>query len=84
MARFISVLLVIVLVIAAFGWYRGWFVFGTSHEGDKTNINISVDKDTLREDEKKVEDKVRKLGTKAADEVNKVKKEKVGSEAPKD
>ena len=44
MARFIGVLCVIVLVIAAFGWYRGWFVFGTSQAGDKTNINISVDK----------------------------------------
>jgi hypothetical protein len=84
MARFISVLLVIVLVIAGFGYYRGWFVFGTSHEGDKTNINISVDKEKIRDDEKKAEDKVRNLGHKASDEVNKLKKEKVGSEAPKD
>ena len=84
MARFIGVLCVIVLVIAAFGWYRGWFAFGTSHEGDKTNINISVDKEKIREDEKGVEEKLRKLGNNAADDINKVKKEKVGSEAPKD
>jgi hypothetical protein len=82
MARFIVVLLVIALAIGAFGWYRGWFQFGTSQEGDKTNINISVDKEKILKDEKGVEEKLRKLGDNADD--NKVKKEKVGSEAPKD
>jgi hypothetical protein len=85
MARFIGVLVIIALLIAGFGYYRGWFHIGTTNEGDKTNINIGVDTQKIREDEHKAEEGLRKLGTKASDEVDKLKKkDKKSDESPKD
>ncbi len=84
MARFITALLVIAFVIGGVGWYRGWFQFGTSQEGDKTNINISVDKEKIREDEKGVQERLRNIGNKGGNKIDEIKKDKVGSEPPKD
>jgi hypothetical protein len=84
MARFIGGLVLVALIIAGFGWYRGWFQIGTTHEGDKTNINIEVNKEKIREDENKAQEGLRNLGHKAAEEVDKLKKGKKGDEPPKD
>jgi hypothetical protein len=58
-------LVVIVLVVAALGFYQGWFKLSTNNTENKSNVTLSVDKDKLRADEEKVKDKVRDLGQKA-------------------
>jgi hypothetical protein len=84
MTRFIGALVIIALLVAGFGWYRGWFQFGTTNEGDKTNINIKVDKEKIREDERKAQEGLRNLGQKASEEVDKLKKDRKNNDSPKD
>jgi hypothetical protein len=85
MARFlIGLIVILVVAVAALGWYRGWYTIGKTNEGDKTNINISVDKDKIREDQEKAQEGLKKLGQKDAGESDKAKKEKAGQNVPKD
>jgi hypothetical protein len=74
--RFLGFLFLIVLAVAAFGYYRGWFTVTTTHAGGSTNVDIGVDTDRIRGDTAKVGElperiaaKVRAMGKKvAADE----------------
>jgi hypothetical protein len=55
--KFLLVVAVLVLVgIAAFGFYRGWFQVSTADADHKSNVTFSVDQDKLRDDEQKLKD----------------------------
>jgi hypothetical protein len=56
-------LFVLLLVgVAVFGFYRGWFQVSTDTANQKPNATISVDKDKFHADEQKAKDKVQGLG----------------------
>jgi hypothetical protein len=59
MARVFLVLVLIVACVVGLGFYRGWFNLGSDNEEGKTHIKLTVDKEKIKEDEKKVLDKVR-------------------------
>ena len=53
MKKFWAVLLVLVVLIAAVGFYRGWFALsspGRDAGADKLDVNLSVDPAKVRED----------------------------------
>jgi hypothetical protein len=62
MRSLIKLLVVLLICLAGIGLYRGWFSF-SSHspdtEGDKVNVNMSVDKGKMKSDVKKAKEKVK-------------------------
>ncbi len=63
MKNLVFILLVVVVVIAAVGFYQGWFNFSSSssNQGNKSNINLEVDGDKIREDADAVSKKAAEL-----------------------
>ncbi|MEO6595147.1 MAG: hypothetical protein ABIP94_10385 [Planctomycetota bacterium] len=67
--RLLGYLFVLVLVLAAVGYFRGWYSVTTTHAGGKTGVTLGVDKDSLGEDAKAVAAKLGQLSSKAAEAV---------------
>ncbi len=62
MNRFLVVLLLLVIAVVGLGFYMGWFRLSSDQTDDKTNINITIDKDKFRKDEDKAIEKVKEVG----------------------
>jgi hypothetical protein len=61
--RFLFVLAVLLLVgVASFGFYRGWFQLSTNSTNQRPSATITVDKDKIHADEEKATVKVEGLG----------------------
>jgi hypothetical protein len=59
------ILVVLFLVaIAGFGFYRGWFQLSTNSTDEKPNATVTMDKTKILEDEHMAKDKVQGLGSK--------------------
>ena len=69
MSRFLVVLALLVAVVLGLGFYLGWFGFSTDSTNQKTNINITVDKDKIREDAEKAKEKVQEAGHKVKERI---------------
>jgi predicted negative regulator of RcsB-dependent stress response len=62
MRGLLCVLVLIVVGIAGFGLYRGWFSFATENADHKPSVTFSMDQDKVQADEEKVKDKVHEFG----------------------
>ena len=51
------VIVIIVLVVACVGYYRGWFHLSSSTTGDTSNVTLSVDKNKIQGDKKAADEK---------------------------
>lgn len=73
MNRFYGFLIVLVICVAAIGFYRGWFAV-SSHSPDaasqKVDINLSVDPDKMKADAETVKDKAVELTGQAKEGAN--------------
>ena len=61
---FLIVPLVLLAIVVAFGFYRGWFAFSSpsSPEGsNEVNVNLTVDQGQVEEDAQSVKDKAVEL-----------------------
>jgi hypothetical protein len=61
----INVLVVLVLCVAVVGFFRGWYTFsGPNRDGDgnKINVQLSVDPDKVKADAAQARDKAAELG----------------------
>lgn len=57
--------ILLLVVLALFGLYRGWFTYTTGKtEDDKTKVDVVVDTDALREDEEIAVRKLKEVGEK--------------------
>jgi hypothetical protein len=65
MKGLLAVLVLLLIVIAGFGFYRGWFSLSTATADHKSNVTFSVDQDKFQKDEAKAKEKVQGLGHKA-------------------
>jgi uncharacterized protein YxeA len=74
MARFLGILLVIVLIIAGVGYYLEWFTLSTHDSGQNTDVKISLDKKKVQEDEERAKEKARELEEKAKKKVDDLRK----------
>jgi hypothetical protein len=70
MTRLLTLLIVLVVCIGALGFYQGWFSIGSTSSEGKSHITLEVDKEKIREDEKKAEDKAKDLEHRAKDKVS--------------
>ena len=74
MRRTFAVLLVLVVLVVAVGFYRGWFSV-TSHSGENSkdvDVNLKVDKGQIKQD-------AEELKQEAVDLLGKVKEQTTGS-----
>jgi hypothetical protein len=78
MKRLLIVLVLLAAGAICFGYYLGWFGVSTSSTDQKSNINISVDKEKIREDESKAKQKLDEVGHTIKEGIN-AKKNKDGS-----
>ncbi len=63
MRSLITVLVVLSISLVGIGLYRGWFSLSSPKpgtEGDKVNVNLSVDKGKMKSDVREAEQKVKK------------------------
>ena len=67
MNRFLFVIVLVGAVIIGLGFYRGWFHLGSDNAEHKSNVTLSVDKDKIKDDEKKAVEKVQDLGHQVKD-----------------
>lgn len=61
MRSLIKVLVVLLICLVGIGFYRGWFSFSSPNsgaEGNKVDVNVSVDKGKMKSDVKKAEEKI--------------------------
>jgi hypothetical protein len=66
----ITVLLVLLVGVAALGFYRGWFALSSRSPeagSNKVNVNLTVDRDKMQEDAEAVKSRAAELTGKATD-----------------
>jgi uncharacterized protein YlxW (UPF0749 family) len=61
MKRFLIGLVLLVACVAGVGLYRGWFQVTSETANDQRNVTLSADQNKIKEDEKKVVQKVKDL-----------------------
>jgi hypothetical protein len=61
MGRFLAVIGVILVCVICLGLYMQWFTVSTSSGENKTNVEITVDKQKIKEDEEKAKQKANEI-----------------------
>jgi hypothetical protein len=67
--RLLGFLFLIVLVLAAVGYFRGWFTVTTTHAGSTTGVTLQVDKDKVDLDTRSAAARLDELSARAAEKV---------------
>lgn len=65
MRQLVVVTVLLLAVIAAVGFYRGWFRLSTDNTGQTPSATITVDKGQIRDDEQSAKEKVQGFGHEA-------------------
>ncbi|HEY4759830.1 MAG TPA: hypothetical protein VIH42_04550 [Thermoguttaceae bacterium] len=65
MKALFGAIVLLLVVIAGLGFYRGWFHLSTNSTEQKSSATITVDKDKIQADEGKVKEKVGEFEQKA-------------------
>src|SRR5438445_6514012 len=58
MKGFLAVIVLLVVCVAAFGFYQGWFKMSTDNTDHKSNVTFWVDQDKFKADEEKAKEKI--------------------------
>lgn len=61
MRKFLGTLVIVLLVIAVVGFFRGWLSLSSDDAEGKTKLEISIDKTQLKDDTSKLKDGARDL-----------------------
>jgi len=62
MKTLLAVAALLLVGIAVFGFYQGWFRFSTEGTDQKPSATITVDKDRIHADEETAKEKLQALG----------------------
>jgi hypothetical protein len=62
MRKFLGTLVLVALIIAGIGFYRGWFSVSKDDQPGETNVELRIDKERVRDDAEEVSRKARQLG----------------------
>lgn len=74
MRRLMGAIVITLVIVAGVGYYMGWFQFSTNQSGQKSNIEISVDKQKIREDAEAAKKKAEELKDKAKQTLDETRK----------
>jgi hypothetical protein len=69
MLRFLIVPALFLAVVLGLGFYLGWLGFSTVNANQETIINMTLDKDKIREDAEKAKEKVHEAGPKMKERI---------------
>jgi len=63
MSRFISIVLLLLVITLCVGFFRGWFSVSTTKEisGNKIDVNFKVDRDKMQDDAKVIQEKTESM-----------------------
>ncbi|MGA2440529.1 MAG: hypothetical protein ABSH08_06200 [Tepidisphaeraceae bacterium] len=64
MTRLLGILVVVLLVVAGIGYYRGWFHAESHDANGHATVTVTVDKDKLNQDKASAQQQVQDLGRK--------------------
>ena len=59
MRKFLGTLVILALIVAGIGFYRGWFAVSTEDQPGETNVELKIDKDKIKQDADAVKEKTR-------------------------
>ena len=62
MRRLFVVLVLVVVGVAVLGYYRDWFRITTANDSRTVNVNVTMDKQKVKEDEEKAKEKLQEVG----------------------
>ena len=62
MLRLVGALVLLLALVACFGYYRGWFHADERNTNDQRSIQLTVDKEKFDQDKVNAEQKVQDLG----------------------
>jgi hypothetical protein len=72
MRGLITLCVLLVIAIIVVGYYRDWFTVASTNDDQKTKIQVTVDKEKIKEDEQRAKDKIQKVGSQIKEEAGKV------------
>jgi hypothetical protein len=61
MSRFLGMIVVLCVLVACVGYYRGWFHAGSSDTNGQSTVTVTVDQNKLDQDKANVQQKVQDL-----------------------
>jgi len=61
MRKFLGTLVILSLIVAGVGFYRGWFSVSTYDQPGETNVELKIDKQQIKQDAEAVSEKTREL-----------------------
>ena len=67
MRKLLGTLVLICLIVAGVGLFRGWFDVSKVDEPGQTNVQITIDKEKIREDAEKAKQKAKELAADGED-----------------
>jgi hypothetical protein len=67
--RFLGLLFILVVFLAAVGYLRGWFFVTTTHASGKDEVTLAVDDDKIRDDGKAASAKLGQLSAQGLEKV---------------
>jgi len=71
MRRIFAFLVVIAIGVAVLGYYRGWFTVSSSSGDHEAGVNVTIDKDKLKEDKEKAKQQIKEKTKGLSDKANK-------------
>ena len=81
MRKFLGTLVVVVLIVAGVGFYRGWFGVSTYDQPGETNVELKIDKERIQQDAKAASKKARELAGRGNDQSDELSADKDQSAA---
>lgn len=67
MRKFLGTLLIVALIVAGVGVYRGWFGVSTDDQPGETNVELKIDKEKIKQDADAAAEKARELTGESSD-----------------
>jgi hypothetical protein len=64
MMRFLGILVVLLILVASFGYYRGWFQAEAGTGTSQSTLTVTVDKDKINQDKTKAQQEVHDIANK--------------------
>ena len=61
MRKFIGTVVIVVVIVAAIGIYRGWFGVTTQKGTGETNIELKIDKEKIKQDAEAAREKAKEI-----------------------
>jgi len=71
MKRLLAVLLILILVVIGIGYYRDWFSVRSGTDDKSVHIEVTVDKEKVREDEERAHQKLKQVEGEMSDKLKK-------------